>query len=178
MSGRFLLTCSCGLKHPVSLRQAGESIECPCGKRLDLPTLREIGKLPQAEEPSTSESAAPWTPLQGALFVAGAVAALVALAVAAYFGYRLAQLELHKPAPVSDLPDARQLSFEGTWDLWTVAFRDRQLRGRQLPEYLGNRRIAAQWKWIILVAAAFAVGGATCAAVAVWARPSENLQKA
>jgi hypothetical protein len=55
---RYLFPCRCGQKHPVETRQAGQTIRCSCGVRLEVPTLRKILLLekevthPQPQRPS------------------------------------------------------------------------------------------------------------------------------
>jgi len=44
----YLLTCECGKNVPVELGQAGGQVSCSCGKRLEVPTLRQLRQLPQA----------------------------------------------------------------------------------------------------------------------------------
>ena len=46
MSQRFKLTCQCGVEYPVELSQAGRSIECACGRRLAIPSMLKIRRLP------------------------------------------------------------------------------------------------------------------------------------
>ncbi|RMF39026.1 MAG: hypothetical protein D6753_14725 [Planctomycetota bacterium] len=45
-----ILTCECGYEHIVSPSQAGRQIDCPCGKKLEVPSLRELRALPAAEQ--------------------------------------------------------------------------------------------------------------------------------
>ncbi len=44
-----LLTCECGREHTVSRSQAGQEINCDCGKILPVPTLRALSNLPLAQ---------------------------------------------------------------------------------------------------------------------------------
>ena len=46
MSQRFKLTCPCGIEHPVELSQAGRSVECACGRRLAIPSMLKMKRLP------------------------------------------------------------------------------------------------------------------------------------
>ncbi len=56
-----LITCSCGIELKVSRSQAGQTIECECGKTIDLPTFRAFADLPVAgESKASSEPVSPW----------------------------------------------------------------------------------------------------------------------
>ena len=68
MSQRYRLTCQCGKEYPVEASQAGRTIECTCGVRLNIPSMLKIKRLPlwdgePAAEPDPSaekeSSAAP-----------------------------------------------------------------------------------------------------------------------
>ncbi len=49
-----LLSCECGREHFVSRSQAGQELQCDCGKVIDVPTLRRLADLPLAESPASS----------------------------------------------------------------------------------------------------------------------------
>lgn len=46
----YVLTCTCGRQHTVTNSQAGQELECECGKRVSIPTLRGLSQLPPALE--------------------------------------------------------------------------------------------------------------------------------
>ena len=46
MSQRYRLTCQCGKEYPVEASQAGRTIECTCGVRLNIPSMLKIKRLP------------------------------------------------------------------------------------------------------------------------------------
>ena len=52
----YLLPCSCGQKLPIEPRQAGETIACPCGMSLSVPSMREMTTLEQAEPKSAARA--------------------------------------------------------------------------------------------------------------------------
>ena len=59
MSQRFKLTCPCGAEHPVELSQAGRSVECACGRRLAIPSMLKMKRLPLwGQEPAAAPPAA------------------------------------------------------------------------------------------------------------------------
>jgi len=91
MPKQYLLTTPDGEQVPVQEKQAGERVTTPSGKQVEVPTLRELKKLPLAPESPTAERAAAsaqgWTRELGLLFSAGlAIAAigLVAIGVLSY----------------------------------------------------------------------------------------------
>lgn len=63
----YLLTCDCGTQHKVSRSQAGQEIECNCGKAVSVPTLRGLSELPPAEasEPVAPVSQSAWRGWRG-----------------------------------------------------------------------------------------------------------------
>jgi hypothetical protein len=42
---QYLIPCSCGRKTPVETQQAGETVSCGCGAKLEIPRLLELKKL-------------------------------------------------------------------------------------------------------------------------------------
>lgn len=46
---QYLLPCSCGRKTLVETRQAGETVVCDCGTKLDIPRLLELKKLERTQ---------------------------------------------------------------------------------------------------------------------------------
>ena len=52
MPVQYLLPCSCGRKTPVETRQAGETLVCGCGAKLDIPRLLELKKLEKTAVPT------------------------------------------------------------------------------------------------------------------------------
>lgn len=47
----YLLACECGSPVPVSAAACGTAISCACGRRIAVPTLRELKGLPAAPAP-------------------------------------------------------------------------------------------------------------------------------
>ena len=77
MSAKFLLPCSCGAKIAIDVGKAGRMVRCRCGRKTEVPTMREIKKLQPLQE-RTIDSAGEWN-LRRAIAFAGALATLVAL---------------------------------------------------------------------------------------------------
>ncbi len=59
MSQLYKLACPCGKEHPVEASQAGRSIECACGNRLNIPSMLKIRRLPLWDGEPAAEPAAP-----------------------------------------------------------------------------------------------------------------------
>ncbi|MEX2172496.1 MAG: hypothetical protein WD851_24455 [Pirellulales bacterium] len=87
MAARYLLDCTCGNRLTVEPRQAGSQVTCDCGARLDVPTLRGLQALPQAET-RVEKSTAVWT-LRQAVVTVGVLVSLVLFAA----GLRIWQQE-------------------------------------------------------------------------------------
>ncbi len=64
---KYLLPCpACGTKTPVATGQAGQMLQCSCGKQFEIPPIRKLRDL----EPAEDEPLAPlWTKRQGLLFL-------------------------------------------------------------------------------------------------------------
>lgn len=80
----YLLPCQCGQNVRVGRAQAGQQVTCVCGKSLTVPTLRGIQELQPAPPESAPAKGRAWTPIHGALFAAGLLAAVIGAAVAIY----------------------------------------------------------------------------------------------
>ena len=111
MADFYWLPCECGERHRVGSRQAGEQIECACGRSLEVPTLGGLGELEPAE-PAAAEadskrsSGESWNLRQAGMFV-GVLMLLGGLAWAVY-------LEVNKP----ELIPIEQMKPIQTWALW------------------------------------------------------------
>jgi ferric-dicitrate binding protein FerR (iron transport regulator) len=80
---RYLFPCRCGQKHPVQTHQAGQIIQCSCGARLEVPTLRKIVLLEKDATPTQTSK-----PSRGGvkrrLMVLGFVALMMAVVLGAF----------------------------------------------------------------------------------------------
>lgn len=94
---QYLLPCECGRKIPVAASQAGETVVCECGRSLSAPKLRELRQLDTQTIEDDSPRGAAWSPLQGGLFVAGAVVLLISILALAYTGLQRGSLTTEKP---------------------------------------------------------------------------------
>jgi hypothetical protein len=109
MGFKYLLTCSCGKKKPVELRQAGETVQCQCGALLQVSAMREIKKL-EPYDPhggnSTLGQVSTWGRREGRMLI-GALLTVTGLGLLAY-------VQTTRPR----LPKIESLSPIQTWVLW------------------------------------------------------------
>ncbi len=82
MPVKYLLPCSCGAKITIDVGKAGRTVRCQCGRKVEVPTMREIKKLRQFQERQI-DSASDWSP-RLAVALAGAVLAVVATLAAGW----------------------------------------------------------------------------------------------
>lgn len=85
MSIKHLLRCSCGQEIPVEVAQAGQRVRCQCGAELEVPTLLELKRLPQADAmQAVPRTTGAWGTPQRAM-VAGLLVTLLGLGMCAWF---------------------------------------------------------------------------------------------
>ncbi len=70
---QYLVPCSCGRKTPVETRQAGETIKCVCGAKLDIPRLLELKRLEKVAVPTNLPKPASAWGIGQSLVLSGAV---------------------------------------------------------------------------------------------------------
>ncbi|MEX1040959.1 MAG: hypothetical protein WDZ51_10030 [Pirellulaceae bacterium] len=91
MPKQYLLTTPDGEQVSVQEKHAGERITTPSGKQVEVPTLRELKKLPLAPELPAAERAASsgrvWTRGLGMLFSGGLAIAAIGLVVIGVLAY-------------------------------------------------------------------------------------------
>jgi hypothetical protein len=79
---KYLLPCpACGRQITVETGQAGQILQCGCGKQVDVPTIRGMRELETVVEESVSRSG--WNRRRGFMFVGGVVA-VIGLLLAGY----------------------------------------------------------------------------------------------
>jgi len=82
----FLLPCACSASIEIVAGQAGGAVECPaCGRRNEVPKLRDMAALPLKAEPAARRQRT-WNAAQS-VALAGALVALLSWAGAAYMGW-------------------------------------------------------------------------------------------
>jgi len=143
MADRHLLSCSCGRETPVSPGQAGDTLRCLCGRTLEVPTLRELRRLPMAE---TRKEGATWTPLQGWMFGGGGMLAVAGFGAAVFFLWRWSGIDTQPRKLDHTIYHAAavdQWTVDQTWDAWTeLKNLEKNPLVRYDPIYVLNRRAA------------------------------------
>lgn len=156
MTEHYLLPCSCGQKLAVTLRQAGESITCPCGNVLEVPPLNRLKTLekvaPEAELAASAgyvRKRPAWSGRQAGFFL-GVVLMCTSVPWAGW-------LELSKPRLIT----VERMTPLQTWGLWqelrTGANRYPSPQARAYAEVLGQNR-----NWFAVALALSACGLLVC----------------
>lgn len=120
---KYLLSCSCGRQTKVDSTQAGLTLTCRCGAKLDVPTLRDLEQLPRLEEPSRQRAAreSTWGPRQ-ALTLVGLLVSGFSLLWGAYL-YATTPLEPVRPKFAINHRMLQQqmdrMTLNQTFALWT-----------------------------------------------------------
>lgn len=107
MTTKFLLPCDCGEKIAVGVAQAGQSVTCPCGAELTVPTMKTLRSLGRVETPPQKRRATSMWDNPQRILVIGVVITAAALAATAQVYRsrpRLAPMEVFSPW--------------GTWLMW------------------------------------------------------------
>jgi hypothetical protein len=119
VTAKYLLPCACGRQSIVEPRQAGQTIVCPCGASLDVPTMRDITALEPAPDVVVGDAPAQavWGRNQRLLFQ-GIVIVLAAILGGVW-------LYIERPRSRFETIDAEQikqtakgLSPVRTWEIW------------------------------------------------------------
>ncbi len=135
---KYLLPCDqCGTEHEVDPSQAGENLVCPCGRTLEVPSLRGLRELkPATSGPAQPAAARPATELPRRLILVGGMLLLaIGTVVAAYGGLIRSQIRVPESPPIEDSQaDAAidALSPAGAHRVW-MEFRDQGLGSYQVP---------------------------------------------
>ena len=120
MITKYQLPCSCGRSIPVELNQAGRQVTCVCGKSMEVPSMRELRKLPTSEEPDARSSQRPsWNLTAGSFFAVGLLVAVVSALVAGAMQFRAMQFSSFKPAEENLTEWIQELDKAGPEQLFT-----------------------------------------------------------
>lgn len=160
MTKQYLLRCECGQSTPIDVTQAGQSLACPCGRTLVVPSMRAVRQLPLCEAGEPRVSKRSWNALQGTLFAVGALLALWGLLFAAYHYLLRTRIQIQ---PISSEMIRQAIEEVDTWTLeqayafWT----ETQKRGLPpgLSPYVLACREAARLERTATAGAAIAVFG-------------------
>ncbi|MBA2113494.1 hypothetical protein [Bremerella alba] len=123
MAQTYLLTTPDGEEVHVESSQAGETITTADGKTVEVPTLRELKKLPLVEKEEVPVRRE-WSVGQSVMFVVGLLL-LMGCLVASVFLYRITPLESLDKArevPIELIEgDVQQWTMQNTLDFWAFA---------------------------------------------------------
>jgi hypothetical protein len=125
----------------IEMGQAGQSLTCHCGAILNVPTMREIARLPPVKESLREDAVPRWSTLQSAVFTSGVLLTAGALLSATFFGVAWSRLEILAP-PLED--DAEWVRFmnkatpEELLDLWS------QIESQGLGPWLPPKHLIAR----------------------------------
>jgi hypothetical protein len=155
-SQAYQLMCGCGRSHAVVSGQAGERLVCACGRKLEIPPLRQLRDLPPLDTPSAPAERG-WTRQQGILFASGLVVTLLSLATIAHFGRLRSRLRTDpmKAEEFEFIRDIMQFTPTQTWEVWTEVFRDTELGARERPFHEINREYARWFLGVIMAGCVF-----------------------
>lgn len=166
---RYILPCNCGRRLTVTAAQAGDQLQCECGQRVEVPTLRHLAALEQIEDAPRQERA--WGARQGLIFLG---ATLIALAAAA-----LVVLQFREPKLIQDpllKHTIESMTFEQLWRAWPDL--EMGIQRRLLPieaaVFDQNRyeiRQWQQWRWTALSVAG---AGALLIAIGLFIVPGRH----
>jgi len=157
---RYLLPCPCGRKNPVDIAQSGQSIQCECGRRLDVPTMLKIRSLERVVEQEEPRRPQAWGVRQGLV--------LLGVLVMALAGSGASALYLTMPTPPEPpgleyvQTQVDKLSLVETFVEW-AQLRGGLATGPQIIKQEYTKKRDAHVRWIV-VAAVIGALGAACAA--------------
>lgn len=143
MSSQYLLPCSCGKSVCVSPSQAGDGVNCTCGKSLLVPSIRELRKLPEVAKDISKRPAQPkkeWSTLQGLLFAAGLLMIVVGSGYAIYhstYAYEASHYTKDMSSVESEIWDQQldKLTLSQTIAIWDKATKQ-GLGDQEVPEWI------------------------------------------
>jgi hypothetical protein len=141
---RYLVTCECGQPVPVEIGQAGGHVRCPCGRSVEVPTLRRLRHLP-IEQASAGAQKRKWSTRRGiaaALFILAAALAVVGV------GLRLAE----PTAPPLNIKGSYEKTLERSesltpadwFEVWTYHYRPSLEAGFEIYENQLSPPVAMQ----------------------------------
>ena len=116
---KYLLPCSCGEKTTIEISQAGQTIQCSCGKSLDIPTMQGIRRLEPFLE---SESEVKASSYGGVIVGVALIGLMIFAAGGTYTGWK----STRRPIPVN-------MDYMSPWDTWLMWQSLRE--GVRIPEF-------------------------------------------
>lgn len=160
MPAQYFLPCSCGQKHVVSVAQAGQTLQCACGAKLDVPTLRGLSAL-EAVPDQVRPARSTWGPRQGVVLVAGALAAVALLAA----GWLSQQSRLGVALTSAEAETMDSLTPAQSLQAWRF-FSSQGLNSGFDTAAMEQAHFAGLWVYVALAVAALALAVAVLSAAA------------
>lgn len=111
MTVEHLLPCTCGRSVAVQSRQAGQRVPCECGQLLDVPTMRDLSRLPQRETVGEPLARA-WTSRK-ALLSLGVLIAVIGFSLTGYLYWQMPSID-----PVARGREIEEMPLYLTWQWW------------------------------------------------------------
>lgn len=181
-----VLSCECGKEHYISSSQAGQEIQCSCGKIIPVPTLRRLRDLPLAQ--AATEQAATtanrgdlrkrqWQGWRGIALATTMAGFLVAAVACGWFSlqwwsidtsYTVAQ-ELVAGDAMIDSFDPNTLS-----NMWH-SFGQMDMRRKHFPEFYLYQLYAAERMRLAQISGAIAAGLAAIGLVIWLTNPKQSV---
>jgi hypothetical protein len=165
MNSHFLLPCECGQTIPIQLSQAGQSIQCGCGRTLSVPNMRGIRQLQTADAiPTKSPSTRTWNPTRGLIFGIGAISILIGCIVIGYnypsyryaSAYRPSEDDLQQSLKaIDDSPP------EDLWKMWHDASKH-GMGDHESSFFVGARRATRRFQRFVITGAVLLGLGVIC----------------
>ncbi|MFI4874108.1 MAG: hypothetical protein ACIALR_02155 [Blastopirellula sp. JB062] len=94
---KYLLTTDEGEQVVVNSTQAGELIQTPSGRTVEVPPLRELRQLPLHEEGRSKNSPGEWNRAAGLLFAVGFLLMLIGVGIGSYVMLTLPEKAIVEP---------------------------------------------------------------------------------
>jgi hypothetical protein len=175
----YLLPCVCGKTVPVDVGQAGGQVQCSCGTRLDVPTLRQLRHLQRAPTEDVQHAAA-WGQRQG-IVAASLIIALLLLGWSAWVWHNEPQQPKFDPATRRQAVEEQLKTPLGAWESWIGYYRPLAERGlpvfhvanaAQIESKRADARFLRYMLWAIAAVFAIVAGSA-----AFWPAPVAHAQR-
>ena len=180
MSQRYLLKCSCGTEHAVETAQAGDTISCTCGESLQVPSFRDLQKLPPVRDPEADirKPRRSWHPIQGLLFGVGAVLFLVPAVWGISIEIHRRSLDMTEDPSIQrelkrNLKNIGNLKIHESYEVWKLLLK-RGLGRRNPPAYVLNREMSQYWLTVELQMAVVSLVGLALIVTSLWIQPGRK----
>lgn len=138
----YLLPCVCGKSVQVDVRQAGGEVQCTCGTRLDVPTLRELRHLELAPTADVQHKPA-WGQRQGIL-AASLIIAVLILGWSAWVWHKEPQIPKFDLATHMHAVEEQIKTPVGAWESWIGYYRPLAERGLPVLRVANGAQIEAK----------------------------------